>query len=457
MITYEFFSELHKTGAKILTNAADCLPYGSDNSRLHQTPRAVALVTSHEQVEAIVQTCIRKRVPLTARGRGTATTGAAVPKRDGIVVSFERMDKMIELDAKSRTLHVQAGMINQQVQNLCSPAGFFWPPDPGSANFCTVGGNIACNAAGPHALKYGSTRENVLGLKAVCGNGQTIITGTRTTKSAVGLDLTRLLIGSEGTLALVTEAILKLTPLPELVSTVRVLYRSLEEATQAVANIMAQACIPSALEMMDQTCLKLVRNELGKDLFPQANAMLLIEVDGNEETMQSQVKSIEQAAKNKGTLSFEVAHSLSESEELRNARKRLSPALRRVAEGKINEDIVVPVAKLSLFIRKVEALAKQHQLLIATFGHAGNGNLHVNILFDPNDEIQKKAASSCLSQIFDAVLALGGTLSGEHGIGLVKLDYVKREISQDTLAIMQQITEVFDPYNIMNPGKAIPL
>ncbi|MGU9978211.1 MAG: FAD-binding oxidoreductase [Candidatus Oxydemutatoraceae bacterium WSBS_2016_MAG_OTU14] len=456
MIKHEFINEIRQTDAKVLTNISDCFPYGSDNSRLHETPSAVVLVTKHEQVEAVIKGCIKHNIALTARGRGTATTGAAVPKRNGMVISFERMNQIGHFDAGSRTLRVEPGVLNQQVQDYCKPYGFFWAPDPGSANFCTVGGNIACNAAGPHALKYGSTRENVLGLKAVCGDGKTIITGVQTTKSAVGLDLTRLLIGSEGTLALITQATLKLLPLPEAKNTIRVLYRSLEDASTAVANIMAQAYIPSALEIMDKICLELLRHDLGQDFFPQANAMLLIEIDGHEKALHSGARSIELAARNEGLIAFEVAGSEAEAIQLYDARKRLSPALRRVADGKINEDIVVPVSKIALFLRKVQALAKHHQLTIASFGHAGNGNLHVNILYDLKDKAQCEAAQLCLEQIFDAVLTLGGTLSGEHGVGLLKVDYVHREISKDTLTVMHRVAEVFDPYKILNPGKGIP-
>ncbi len=453
---HKIINALRRTNAKILTNVSDCWSYGSDNSRLHETPAAVALVTSHEQVLSIVNICNKARIPITARGRGTGTTGAAVPDRGGLVISFERMQNILEIDPKSRTLRAQTGVINQKIQDYCKPYGFFWPPDPGSAEFCTLGGNIACNAAGPKAIKYGTVRENTLGLKAVSGGGKEIIAGVQTTKGVVGLDLTRLLIGSEGTLALITEAVLKLTPLPTHYRTMRVLYRQLESAADAVAAIAAQTFTPSALELIDKTSLLLVKEQAGFDLPREAQAMLLIEADGDEKTIEAATINIRRAAENESLLCFDIASNEEDAMILRDARKKLSPALRQIAGGKINEDIVVPVSKIAAFIRKVEALSKLHQLTIATFGHAGNGNLHVNILFDPEIDKQKQAAQECLLQVLDATLVLGGTLSGEHGIGLVKRDYVRNEIPKNTLDIMHAITRSFDPNNILNPGKSLP-
>ena len=452
----DWISALGHSGASVLTDAADCWTYGYDNSRLHATPAAVALVTSHEQVMAIVKICNRARIPITARGRGTGTTGAAVPERGGLVVSFERMRDILEIDPGSRILRAQTGALNQEIQDYCKTYGFFWAPDPGSAEFCTLGGNIACNAAGPRAIKYGTARENTLGLKAVSGSGNEIITGTRTTKGVVGLDLTRLLIGSEGTLALITEATLKLTPLPTHYRTMCASYDRLEAAAGAVAAIAAQPMTPCALEIMDQTSLQLLREQSGLNLPQRAQAMLLIEADGDGKTVEAASQSIRNAALNDGMLSFDTAANAHEASTLRNARKQLSPALRKIAAGKINEDIVVPVSKIAPFIRSVEALARQYRLTIATFGHAGNGNLHVNILFDPAAEKQARAAHQCLHEMLNATLAFGGTLSGEHGIGLTKRDYISSEIPAHSLQIMHSITRLFDPNDILNPGKSLP-
>ncbi len=453
----QFIHRLRKsTAAEILTEPADCWPYGYDNSRLHAVPDAVVFARDHEQVAAAICTCRDDRVPVTARGRGTGTTGAAVPIRGGVVISFERMTDIFEMDAASRTLRAQPGVTNRALQDYCKPHGFFWPPDPGSADYSTLGGNLACNAAGPGAVKYGTARENTLGLKAVTGDGRTIVTGVRTTKGVVGLDLTRLLIGSEGTLALITEATLKLTPLPPCRKTLRACYRSTETAAAAVAAIMAQPAVPCALELMDATSVRLVCEHAGIGLDPATRALLLIEADGEPDTLDHTVRALEHAARNTGLLSCDTAADEQEAAELWGARKALSPALRTIAAGKINEDVAVPVSQLAALIRQLDELGAAHRLTIASFGHAGNGNLHVNILYEPDDAAQREAAERCLSQMFDAVLMLGGTLSGEHGIGLAKRDYVAREIPRDTLDVTRAVMRAFDPHGILNPDKNVP-
>ncbi len=457
MLDQGFISHLRKsTDAEILTQPADCWPYGYDNSRLHAAPEAVIFARDHEQVVAAVCTCRDHRVPVTARGRGTGTTGAAVPIRGGVVISFEHMTDILELDAANRTLRSRAGATNRAIQDSCRPCGFFWPPDPGSADYSTLGGNLACNAAGPRAVKYGTARENTLGLKAVTGDGQTIVTGVQTTKGVVGLDLTRLLIGSEGTLALITEATLKLTPLPACKKTMRACYRSVEDAADAVAAIMGQPAVPCALELMDAISVRLVNEHADAGLDPATRALLIIEADGEPNALGGTVQALERAARNDGLLSFDAAADEREADALWKARKALSPALRNIAAGKINEDVVVPVSQLAAFIRKLDGIGARHRLTIASFGHAGNGNLHVNILYDPHDTAQKQASERCLSEVFDETLALGGTLSGEHGIGLTKRDYVAREIPRHTLELTRAVMRVFDPHGILNPDKSVP-
>ena len=456
MLDGGFIPQLRQsTNAEILTEPADCWAYGYDNSRLQHAPEAVVFAITHEQVVATVCACRDHRVPLTARGRGTGTTGAAVPIQGGVVISFERMDKILEISPTNRTLRAQAGVTNRAIQNSCAPHGFFWAPDPGSTDYSTLGGNLACNAAGPRAVKYGTARENTLGLKAVTGDGKTIITGVQTSKGVVGLDLTRLLIGSEGTLALITEATLKLTPVPTRKKTMRACYRSAETAAAAVATIMAQPATPCALELLDAACLRLVRRHIGGELHPAARALLLIEADGENDTLEETARTIEQAAHNDGLLAFDAAAD-SRAAELWQARKALSPALRNLAAGKINEDVAVPISELAALIHHLEELGARHRLLIAGFGHAGNGNLHINILYDPDSDAQTAAAERCLADTFDRVLSLGGTLSGEHGIGLTKRDWVAREITPSTLDVTRAVMRAFDPRGILNPEKNIP-
>jgi D-lactate dehydrogenase len=440
----------------LLTDPADCWPYGSDNSRRHHPPQAVVRPNSARQVVEIVAACNRWKTPLVARGFGTGTAGAAVPIAGGVVLSCERLDRIIEIDPANRLAVVEPGVTNEALQQALKPHGFFWPPDPTSAAVCSVGGNLACNSAGPRAVKYGTTRDNVLGLSAVTGTGELIHTGVRTTKGVVGLDLTRLLIGSEGTLAVITEATLKLTPLPQAKRAIRAVYASVEAAAAAVAKIMAQPVTPCALEFMDDRCLALIKGHASVDLPEGAAAMLMIEVDGQADQVASAQTAVMAAAEVEGAIEVRGAANQAEADQLWAARKALSPAQRKVAPKKINEDVVVPVSRLPELIGGLRQLAARHAIIIVNFGHAGNGNIHVNLLIDPDDPIQLKSAHACLDEVFTLVLSLGGTLSGEHGIGLEKRDFVAREIDPATLHVMQQIKQLFDPNAILNPGKSLP-
>lgn len=438
----------------LLTDPADCWSYGYDNSRLHSPPAAVVFPLDHDQVLELVLLCNQHGVPLTARGRGTGTTGATVPCDGGIVVSLERMCTIVEFCPDDRYIRVQPGVTNLAVQEIAGKSGFFWPPDPTSAAFCSIGGNLAYNSAGPRAVKYGTPRENTLGLKAVTGAGHSLTTGVCTTKGVVGYDLTRLLIGSEGTLAIITEATLRLTPAAETRKTLRATYASMDSAARAIARIMSQPCIPCALEFMDQSALEIISRYSPLDLPSSTRALLMIEVDGSREGIAAAVNSIRHAADvENGLIEIRVAESAEETGELWKTRKSLSPALRRAAAGKINEDVVVPVSRIPELIEQLQSLSEKYNLPIVNFGHAGNGNIHVNILYNPADNHQTRQAHHCLDEIFDLVLELHGTLSGEHGTGLVKRDYLPREIEPHTLELMQRIKLQFDPNGILNPDK----
>ncbi|MFW5452583.1 FAD-binding oxidoreductase [Thioalkalivibrio sulfidiphilus] len=441
---------------QLLTEPGDCWPYGYDNSRQQALPEAVAFATGAEQVQAVVRLCHEHGVPLTARGRGTGTTGATVPVRGGVVLSLERMDRILEIEPDNRLMVVQPGVTNQAVQDAAAAHGFFWPPDPTSAAFCTVGGNLAYNSAGPRAVKYGTPRENTLGLRAVSGDGRLLRTGVYTTKGVVGYDLTRLIIGSEGTLAVITEATLKLTPLPAARRTLQAVYRDMGDAARAVAAIMAQPTIPCALEFMDRGAIEMIRRYSEANLPEGAGALLMIEVDGPEDCVDSAAETVTRAARVDGALSVEVARSEAEVKALWATRKALSPALRNVAPKKINEDVVVPVSHIPTLIEGLEALSQRFGITIVNFGHAGNGNIHVNLLVNPDDPVQMQAADACLDEVFSLVLKLRGSLSGEHGIGLVKRAFVDREIEPETLDLMRRIKGQFDPKGILNPGKGFP-
>jgi D-lactate dehydrogenase len=440
----------------VLTDPADRWAYGYDNSRLQALPDAVVLAASHEDVVAVVRLCDEAGVPVVARGRGTGTTGATVPVHGGLVLSLERMNRILAIEPADRIARVEPGVTNQALQDAVAAHGFFWPPDPTSAAACTVGGNLACNAAGPRAVKYGTTRDSTLGLRAVTGAGEEIRTGVATTKGVVGYDFTRLLIGSEGTLAIITEATLRLTPLPEAHRTLQATYRSVGAAAAAVSAIMAQPVTPCALEFMDRNAIDMVRGYADLGLGDDVGALLMIEVDGPDHALDRAADAVAAAASVDGLITIARATTAAAAEQLWRARKALSPALRNVAPKKINEDVVVPVSRIPALIRGLGQLAAQHAVTIVNFGHAGNGNIHVNLLVDPDDAAELARAERCLDATFDLVLKLGGTLSGEHGVGLVKRDFVGREIDPVTLRLMRDVKRQFDPRGILNPGKSLP-
>jgi len=443
-------------GARLRTEPSDCLPYGYDNSRRVALPQAVAFAETHDEVAALAATCHEHGIPLIARGRGTNTTGATVPIAGGVVLSFERMAKILRVSPGDRLLECEAGAINADVQTRAGLHGLFWAPDPTSLGYSAVGGNLACNAGGPRAVKYGTARDNVLGLRAVTATGRTLKTGCYTTKGVVGYDLTRLIVGSEGTLAIITEASLKLLPKPETLRTLRACYRDEASAAAAVSRLMAQPETPCALEFMDGDSVGLAQGYQRTDLPDGTGALLIVEVDGHAETIGAAVKAVSAAAKGDGLLELRAAGSEAESAALWTARKVLSPALRKLAPNKINEDVAVPVSRMPELIEGLRALSGKHGIRIVNFGHAGNGNIHVNLLGDTSDPAQREALHHCLEEAFRLVLALEGTISGEHGVGIEKRDYVGWEIAADTLATMRELKKVFDPKGILNPGKCLP-
>lgn len=441
---------------RLLFDPADRIAYGYDNSRRVAMPQAVALAASVDEVQAIIDCCREHGVPLIARGRGTNTTGATVPIHGGVVLSLERMNRVLRVSPGDRLLECEAGTLNGEVQREAAKHGLFWAPDPTSAAYSTVGGNLACGSGGPRAVKYGTARDSVLGLRAIAGDGTPLKTGCYTTKGVVGYDLTRLLIGSEGTLAVITQAALKLLPKPETTRMLRAAYRDVEAAAAAVARLMAQPETPSALEFLDADAVQLAQAYRDCGIPADCGALLLIECDGSHAGIAAVVAAISAAAAGDGLLDLRAARSEAEADDLWAARKALSPALRSLAPKKVNEDVAVPVTRLPELIRGVAQLSRQHGIRIVCFGHAGNGNIHVNLLANPDDPAQMAAIEACLHAVFRLVLGLEGTLSGEHGVGIDKRAYVSWEIDAPTLSMMQAVKRTFDPAGILNPGKAIP-
>lgn len=455
MLSADFLSRLKALFPPegVLLDPAECYVYGYDNSRKVFLPEAVALPTEAAQVQALVALCNAYIVPLTPRGRGTGTAGGSLPEKGGVVLSLERMRRILAVDPANRVMVVEPGVLNLEVQNAAKEHGFFWPPDPSSGAYCTVGGNLATCAGGPHAVKYGVARDHVLGLKAVTGKGDIVKVGCYTTKGVVGYDLTRLLVGSEGTLAVITEATLKLTPLPEATGGLTAHYRDAQSCAEAIAAIMGQPHVPSALEFMDNAALDLIRSRQPGLIPPDTRALLMIEVDGSTAEIAEAAKAILSACRNEGLID---ARREADSAALWAARKALSPLLRDIAPKKINEDVVVPVSRLPELLQGLGKLSARYRIANVNFGHAGNGNLHVNLLVNPDDKDEMARAGECLEAIFDLVLGLEGTLSGEHGVGSEKRPFVPREIDAVTLGVMKEIKGVFDPNNILNPGKVFP-
>jgi len=442
---------------RVLTDPAVLDLYAGDDGPGRCRPCAVLFPRGHDEVMALARIAHDRRLPLVARGAGSGNVGGALPAPGSAVVSFECMQRILEFDPADRLMRVEAGTITAEIDRLARSHGLFYPPDPGSAPYCRIGGNLAMNAAGPRALKYGGTRDYVLGLRAVSGDGRALVSGCRTTKGVVGYDLTRLLVGSEGTLALITEATLRLLPAPAAVGTLRVCFDDSASACEAVQRVMAQPVIPCALEFMDAQALAAVQRAGGAtDLPAAARAMLMVEADGEPEQVAGQLQALQQVLRGPGMVEIKQALAADEVAQLWRARRTLSGAVKALAPLKINEDIVVPVSRLAALTAGIEALARRHDLPIVSFGHAGNGNLHVNIMVHPEVAGEMARAQACLQALFETVLELGGTLSGEHGIGAAKRAFVPLEIPADTLALMRAIKREFDPCGILNPGKLFP-
>ena len=438
---------------RLYFDPVNCYAYAYDNSRKFFPPECVIFPLTTDEIAKTIQLCNQFKIPLTPRGRGTGTAGGSLAEQGGAILSLERMVNIISIDPSNRALVTEPGVLNEAIQAAARPHGFFWPPDPSSAAFSTIGGNLATSAGGPHAVKYGTTRDHVLGLTAVTGKGDIIKTGCYTTKGVVGYDLTRLLIGSEGTLAVITEMTLKLTPLPAGTSGLVAHYQDVNSCASAVVSIMREPQGPSALEFLDSGSLDLIRTRNPELLPDNSQAMLMIEIDGTEHEIQEATAKILAACQNPGLLK---AMPVQNTIDLWRSRKTLSPLLRDIAPKKINEDIVVPVDQIPQLLAGLSALCKQYQIANVNFGHAGNGNIHVNLLIDPDNLEENQRAYNCLDQIFDLVISLNGTLSGEHGIGSEKRPYIGKELNDATLILMKQIKLTFDPNNILNPGKLFP-
>ncbi len=428
-------------------------PYGADAVKEKFPPEAVVFPESTAQMVAILKLANEYLFPVTARGGGVGYTGGAVPVEGGIVIGTDRMNRIIAISPDDLYAVCQPGIRTIELQQAVEKHGLIFPPDPASYKDSFIGGNIAENAGGMRTPKYGVTKHSVLGLEVVTATGEIIRTGGKTVKNVVGFDLTGLICGSEGMLGIITEATLKLLPMPEATSTVRANFHSMEAACKVLTKFTPEGLLPMAMEVIDKFCVAAIEENFAFGLSKEAGAILLVAVDGSREEVERNAETIERIIGENGGFDILRAKSKEEEDKLWDVRRAISPSLMKYGTLKINEDVVVPRSKVPELIKKVEQIGKKHDTFVANFGHAGDGNIHVNFVVDRDDPAAIERARKCVSETFALSVALGGTISGEHGIGYVKAQYLEYAIDKPTLEIMKAIKKVFDPNGILNPGK----
>ena len=441
--------------SKVLADAEMVAPFAGDESDMPAVmPSAVVRADGPDDVVATLEIAARLGVPVSPRGAGTGKTGGAIPDHGGLVLATQRMARLKEIDRKNRLAIVEPGMITGELHAAVEAEGLFYPPDPNSLESCAIGGNVAENAGGPRAFKYGVTRDYVLGLECVLMGGQRLSVGRRTIKGVTGYDLTALLVGSEGTLAVFTELWLRLVPRPAETRTALVIFADPAAAGRGVAALVEAGLTPSVMELLDDACLAVIRARGTVPVPEHANALLLIEVDGEASSLEGELERVGDACTRAGALDVLVARSGADRRALWAARRDLSNSLRASHRFKISEDIVVPRTAVAAMIARTREIGAAHGLQVATYGHAGDGNLHSNFLWD--DESQRPAVDAAVEDLFRLTVSLGGTLSGEHGIGLQKAPYLPLEQSAELIDVQRRIKAVFDPKDLLNPGKIFP-
>ena len=435
-------------------DAASRLAYGTDALQRGTAADLVLIPGTVDDIARIARVCHDQRIPLVVRGAGTGYTGGAVPVRGGVVVSMERLNRILEIDRTNLLAVVQPNVLTGQLQDAVEAVGLFYPPDPASAKVSALGGNVAESAGGPRAVKYGTTRRYVLALQAVLPTGEIIRTGSKAVKNVVGYDLTQLLVGSEGTLAIITEITLRLLPKPRARATLQATFRDVAAAAHGVAALLEAGVLPATIELIDGGSLRAVERYLGRPVAPaESGGMLLIEIDGVPTGLAEESSLVEDACRRAGALTVARAASGEEEQRLWEARRELSYALRAAAPRKINHDVSVPRGRVPELYALVSRLERRYQLWMPAFGHAGDGNIHVNIMLDPADPDEVRRADAAAHDLFEGVVALEGSISGEHGIGFSKAPYLGLELAPDVIALMQRVKAAFDPHGILNPGK----
>lgn len=439
---------------QVLFSAEDKTCYSYDATNKMFLPDAVVLPRSTEDVVKLMKFAHQYKIIVVPRGAGSGYTGGSLPVKGGIVVSFEQMTGILELNKEKKYAMVEPGVVTQEFADYIVQYGLFYPPDPSSMKFSTLGGNLAECAGGLKGRKYGVTKNYVLGVEALLSDGEIIHTGILNDGNGNSYDLQGLLIGSEGTLALITKIALKLLDQPKYEETVLATFNRMEDAAEVVASITASGVIPSVLEFIDGDTLQCVMEYVKLDNIEKSEAVLLIEVDGNDKAeIQEELEKVLEICREKKAKSLEIAKTKEEKDKLWKVRRSISPSLLRIAPTKVNEDIAVPTSQLPYMVQEIKELAKKYRVSIYTFGHAGDGNLHVNFMCDSRNHEQMERVEKAVDELFRRTLELGGTLSGEHGIGVTKAKYLEWEVGKEGIELMRKIKLAFDPDQIINPGK----
>lgn len=437
----------------LLTAKEELMCYSYDATNQKFLPEAVVFALNPQQISEIMLLANQYLFPVIPRGAGSGFVGGSLPVEGGLVLVLTKMNKIIKIEPENLTAVVEPGVVTGNFQQKVESLGLFYPPDPASLKISTMGGNVAVCSGGPRCLKYGVTKNYVLGLELVLPTGEIIATGVQTLKGVAGYDLTSLFVGSEGTLGIITKITVKLLPLPENKKTLLAIFPHLDDAARTVSSIIQARIIPATLELIDQAAIRCVEDYLNMGLPTQAEALLLIEVDGDNDTVSRQNERIKDICLKNGAGEVKIAHNREEEEQLWKARRSISPALLRLNPHKVNEDINVPISQIPEIIRRISKIAHKYQLINVNFGHAGDGNIHTNFMINKDNPDEVKRTKQAVEEIFKATLELGGTISGEHGIGITKAPYLEMDIGKKNLSLMEQLKHLFDPNHILNPGK----
>ncbi len=435
-------------------SVAQKLAYSYDATANFQAmPDLVLSPESTEQIQEIVRICSEYNIPIVSRGSGTNLAAGTVPTSGGVVLLFNRMNSILDFDEENLTITVQPGVITKDINEVVQMKGLFYPPDPSSMKISTIGGNVSENSGGLRGLKYGVTKDYVMGLEVVLPNGEVIKTGGKLNKDVAGYDLTSLYVGSEGTIGIITEITLSLIPLPKTKKTLLVFYDELDKAAKTVSSIIAAKIVPATLEFMDKGTIEHVEDYMKIGLPTDCEAMLLIEQDGDPTTVNADMEEIHKICMSQGARSTQLAQTAEEAVLLSTARRVALSVLARKRPTTILEDATVPRSEIANMVREIQRIAVKHNVMIYTFGHAGDGNLHPTCLTDVRDKEEMERVEAAFSEIFDSAIKLGGTITGEHGVGEMKAPYLEWKIGAAGLEVMKGIKQSLDPKNIMNPGK----